>query len=230
METSIGGANRAFPSTLWSDVLAAGPESPEGRRRLERLLGEYWKPVYAYVRTAWRKPVEDAKDLTQAFFARLLEKGYLANLRPDKGSFRGYLKTALKHFVLNSERGSGPPVLSLDAGPDVLERLGPASPEESPERAYDRAWFRCVIDAAVEDLRGALAAEGRASHFEIFQAYCLQGGSEGYRELGERLGCSEADVRYRLAYARAVFRRLLSERVGEYATDVEKELAEILAE
>src|SRR5262245_9712599 len=102
-DTSIGGSRKGFPTTIWSDIIAAGDSSdPQSRDRLDRLLRTYWKPVFAYVRSSWRKPVEDAKDLTQAFFASVLQKGYLSRLDPDRGSFRGYLKKALKHFLIDA--------------------------------------------------------------------------------------------------------------------------------
>lgn len=239
-ETSIGEGNRAFPSTLWSDVLGAESGSPEGRARLERLLRSYWKPVYAFVRTAWRKPVEDSKDLTQAFFALLLEKGHLANVSPERGSFRGYLKTALRHFLINSERAARVrrpegTLFSFDAAPEILERLGPEAPEESPEQAYDRIWLKCVIDAGVEKLRETLGREGKASYFEAFNAYCLEpdGAGASYGDVASRLRCRESDVRYRLAYCRGLLRRILAGSVGEYSSgeaDAERELREVLGE
>lgn len=239
-DTSIGEGDRAFPSTIWSDVLGAEPGSSQGRARLERLLRAYWKPVYVFVRTAWRKPVEDSKDLTQAFFALLLERGHLANVSPERGSFRGYLKTALRHFLINSERAARVrrpegTLLSIDAVPEVLERLGPEAPDESPEQAYDRAWLKCVIDAGVETLRATLVREGKESYFDSFSAYCLEpGGAEAtYADVASRLGCRESDVRYRLAYCRGLLRRILAASVGEYSSgeaDAERELREILGE
>ena len=82
--------SRRFPSTIWEDVLAAGdPARPEHRERLEELMRTYWKPVFAYIRSVWKKPVEESKDLTQDFFTRILEKEYLGRLRPELGSFSG---------------------------------------------------------------------------------------------------------------------------------------------
>src|SRR5437867_2750392 len=150
-DTATGGLEREFPSTVWSDILAAGdPKNPNHRARLSGLVQAYWKPVYAYVRTAWRTSIEDSKDLTQAFFAHLLDKGYLGSLRADRGSFRGYLKKALKHFLIDAGRAAQArrpegPVVSLEAMPKVLERLAPASPNESPEQVYDREWLRCLL-------------------------------------------------------------------------------------
>jgi len=104
-ETAIGGPDTAFRTTVWSDILAAGdPAHPRSRDLMALLLRTYWKPAYMYVRTMWKANVEDAKDLTQAFFARLLEKDFCARLRPERGSFRGYLKRALKNFLLNARR------------------------------------------------------------------------------------------------------------------------------
>src|SRR5262245_23199537 len=98
-ETSLGGPNRAFRTTIWSDILEMGdPSTPGFKDRLDKLVRLYWKPVYVYIRLAWKRPVEDAKDLTQAFFAHLSEKDHWARLRPEIGSFRSYLKRALRNF------------------------------------------------------------------------------------------------------------------------------------
>lgn len=238
-ETSVGGLQSGFPTTLWSDVLgAADPGAPEHRERMDRLLRAYWRPVYAYIRGAWRTSVEDAKDLAQAFFARVLEKGYLSRLRPERGSFRGYIKRALQHFLIDAKRAESArrpdrPMFRLDAAPDELERLGPASPDEPPERAYDREWFRTVMDSAIEALRESLAREGKERYFEAFRLYAMDAGepAPGYREVAERVGVRPTDVKNYLTYCRAALRQLLRERICAYVAgdgDVESELEELL--
>lgn len=237
-DTVMGGAQRAFPSTIWSDILsAADPSHPQYRERLNRLVQTYWKPVYAYIRAAWRKPVEDAKDLAQAFFAHVLEKEYLARLRPEQGSFRGYLKKALKHFLIDaaraeSVRASVRPVFTLEASPAELERLGIAATDETPEQAYDREWFDCLFDDAVGTLRNFLSAAGKHLYFEIFKIYCLESDeSPTYASVADRLGIKETDVRNHLTYTRQVLRQILRERIREYVAsddEIEGELAEVL--
>jgi len=257
MDTSIGGSHRSFPTTIWSDILAAAdPAAPDYRDRLDALVRGYWKPVYAYVRAAWKKSVEDAKDLTQSFFTHLLEKDTMARVRPDRGSFRGYLKKALKHFLIDADRAKSArepdrPVFSLEAAPAELERLGPAAPDEPPDRAYDREWFRCLFDAAIADLHAFLKAEGKPLYFDIFRMYCidptmprdtarsstfLQGAETGrigptYRDIALALGVNESDVRNHLNYCRSTFRSLLRRRIREYVAgdeDVDPELEAVL--
>ncbi len=248
-DTAHQGAQQ-FPSTIWNDVLAAGDAtSPHHRQRLEQLLKLYWAPVFAYVRASWRKPVEDAKDLTQAFFAHILEKGYLAKMRPGLGTFRGYLKRALKNFLIDAERHASArrpdsPLLSLDAAPAELERIGPAAPDEPPERAYDREWSRQVLDQAVADLKGLLASQGKQKYFDVFHAYFLEGAGpvstkltrtdeQGptYDDVAARLGIKVTDVRNYLTSCRKLLRELIRGRIRDYVErddEVDSELDEIL--
>lgn len=247
-DTSLGGPARSFPTTAWSDVLAAGDAGrPDRAERLGRLLTHYWKPVYVFIRAAWRKPVEDAKDLTQAFFAHLLETDTLARVRADRGSFRAYLKGALKYFLINAGRAEAvrrpaTPLVSLDARPEEFDRLGPAAPDETPERAYDRQWFCCLVDAALAELRDRLARDGKAVYFDVLNAYVLEpeaapaggtaAGAPGYRDVAARLGIRETDVRNHLAACRRELRAILADRIREYSdteADVQSELQSLLS-
>lgn len=238
-DTILGGSRENFPSTIWSDVLAAAKSRNDGaRERAGRLLRAYWRPVYAYVRASWRKPVEDCKDLTQSFFAHFLEKRTLARMRPEQGSFRGYLKRALRHFLIDAERHAAArrpstPVLSLDLPAAELERIGPAAADELPEAAYDREWFRTLFDAAIAELQATLENDGKATYFAAFRAYCLEPSPGAtYREIAERLGLRENDVRNYLHHCRQTLRTLLRARVRDtVGTDgeVESEIERVLA-
>jgi hypothetical protein len=203
--------------------------------------------VYAYVRTAWRKPVEDAKDLTQAFFAHILQKGYLTRLRPE-GSFRGYIKRALKHFLIDCERADSvrrPPghVMSVEMGGVELERLKSSGNDTSPDRCYDREWRRCLLLSAVGTLLQRLRADGKDLYAETFSIYCLDSPEAGetildagpggptYAGVAARLGLREHDVRNYLVICRGMLRQILRERVRDTVadeSDVDGELAEIL--
>jgi RNA polymerase sigma-70 factor (ECF subfamily) len=232
-DTVMGGPGREFPATIWSDVLAAGdPENARHRERLEQLMRAYWKPVYGYIRTAWRRSVEDSKDLTQAFFAHVLQKGFLARARAERGSFRGYLKQALKNFRIDAERSAAArrperPVFPLEPGTDDAEGMVPPTPGETAEQVYDRQWFRCLLDASIEDLRASLDRNGRAAYYEVLRAYLIDpivsghtgaGGSSvpTYAEVAGRLGLRESDVLNYLAHCRRELRRLLRERIRAY--------------
>lgn len=238
----MGGPPRALPTTIWSHVLAAGDSRhPEHRGALEQLLHAYWKPVYVYIRVAWHKSVEDAKDLTQEFFTLLLERDYMSRVRPEKGSFRGYLKRALKHFLINKQergadlfvKGKGIP---LEADPGELERLGAIATDESPERAYDRAWHNCLMNAAVQQMEGTLRADGKPLYYAAFRRYCLDPESEptsapSYQEVAAELGIHESDVRNYLSHCRQLLRQILRTRIRDYVaseSDVEEELSEVI--
>jgi RNA polymerase sigma-70 factor (ECF subfamily) len=237
-DTNIGGRRREFPSTIWNDVLAAADaSSPEQRKRLEQLLATYWKPVFAYIRTSWRKPVEDAKDLTQAFFAHVLQKEYLARLQPALGSFRGYLKRALKHFLIDAERSAAArrpenALLSIEASPAELERIGPASANESPEETYDREWFKRVMDDAIATLKKQLTADDKKTYFEVFRLYFVEAKNEPtYEDVAKRLGLKVTDVRNYLNTCRKELREILKARIRDYVAsddEVEPELIQIL--
>jgi len=242
LDTSMIGGSPSFPTTVWSNVLSAGdPSTPECRAQLEKLIRVYWKPAFAYIRTAWRKPVEDAKDLTQAFFAHLLDKGRLARLRPERGSFRGFMKQSIRNFLIDFERAEAArrpdeKLLSLDAAPGELDRLGPAAADDTPERAYDREWFRCLFATAIADLKDRLEQDGKARYFEVFRFYCLEPEEEPssptYREVAAKLALPETDVANYLHYARTEVQRLLRERIRDYVAsddDVERELREAAA-
>ncbi len=224
-ETAMGGAGREFPSTLWSDVLAAGrAEDPTSREKLERLLREYWKPVFAFVRVAFRKTVEDAKDLTQAFFTHMLQKGYLSRATPERGSFRAYLKVALKHFLIDAERAAAArrpegPLLSIDAAPGALDLIGRAEAGDDAESVYDREWMSGVLAAAVDDLRARLETEGKRDTFAIFHEYAEGRGEATYESLARKFGLQHHDVRNRLSACRKRLRELLQRRVRDYVAD-----------
>jgi len=233
-DTSIGGPAQQFPSTVWSRLQAAGdPSHPEYRRGLDHLLTSYWKPAFTYIRMAWHKPVEDAKDLSQAFFARLLEKSFVAGFQPERGSFRRYLKQALKYFLINAERDASVrkpegPLLSLEATSDELARLTPASPQETPDEAYDRQWFGDLVESSIRALEAALTADGKEIYVRVFRCYLLDDESlPTYAQVAARLGLRESDVRNYLHYCRSALRQVLRERIREYVesdADVEREL------
>lgn len=236
LETELGQGARQFPTTLWSEVLAAGDLSnPLQGDRLDRLIRIYWRPVYAFIRTAGRHSIEDSKDLTQSFFLRLLRTGTLSRATPERGSFRAYLKQALRHHLIDVGRSTearlpDTKLLSLDAPSEEFERLGPASSGDSPEKAYDREWTRDLLDAALKDLEQALTRQGKAEVFEILKAYAIDAKGQRYEDLAAARKMSVADVRNRLSLARQLLRGHLREKIRQYVErpeDVDAEFEEL---
>ncbi len=232
-ETAMGGLQSGFCTTVWSDILkAGGPPTPESQKHLDALIRTYWRPVYAYMRSSWKLSVEDAKDLTQAFFTRFLEKDYWSRARPERGSFRGYLKRAVKNFLVNAKRDAPPEHSGFSI--DVRD-LPTTAPEDSPEQAYDREWFRTLIDDSFADLQTFLSQEGKPHYGEIFKAYTLSqasaaGDEPTYDELAAQFKLQKHDVRNILSYCRKVYRDILKRRVRQYVDSdeaMEAELGEI---
>lgn len=219
-DVTKGDSRASFPSTIWEAVQAAGdPDRPEHREQLNAFCKDYWKPVFAYIRASWRKPPEEAKDLTQAFFAKILEKGYLARVRPEGGSFRGYLKQALKHFLIDAGRSElvRKPVQPLFEIPaDELDRVAPAD-AASADEVYDREWLASLLDAGLRELQELLSAKGKKVYADLLKASFVDQPKPTRPELATRFGISESDVRNHLAYARTVLRRILQERIQRYA-------------
>jgi RNA polymerase sigma-70 factor (ECF subfamily) len=222
---------QAFPDTHWSQLLPLRDRGhPKRRELLELLARRYWLPAYHYVRALRRVSAEEAEDVTQQFFAMLLARRDLERLSPGRGSFRGFLKTALRHFLISASRAQqarAPLPSFAEAGAAWRERVDPA-----PDEAFDRAWARAVLAEGIERLRRELRDGGRAAQLDLFEAYCLNDGPElTYKELAARHGLGEHDVRNRLREARQRLRIILRKVVREYLApgeDVEEELAFVL--
>lgn len=167
-----------FATTHWSVVLAAGTGSVSAAQdALDRLCRAYWYPLYAFVRRLGHSPT-DAQDLTQGFFAHLLEHHLVARADREVGRFRSFLLGSLKHFLAHEheratalKRGGGQPVLSLD-GFDPEERfaLEPAD-SANPESIFDQRWARQQIENALGRLRAEYAASGRGPLFDLLKDY-----------------------------------------------------------
>lgn len=240
-ETEIGGEGRAFPSTLWTQVLrAAEPDAPGRREALETLIRAYWKPVYFFARRRGRD-AEAAKDVVQGFFAALLEKNYLQYVDRGRGRFRTFLLTAFSHFAADErdreralKRGGGAAPLSLDfPRADTEFSREPAAPEVDPDLRYRRDWALQVLARALADLRAAYAAEGRDEEFEALRLHLSYGAEKtpSYAEVAARLGVAENDVRNRLHRARARYRESILDVIRGYTegdAEAREELRDLL--
>jgi RNA polymerase sigma factor (sigma-70 family) len=225
----------AFVTTHWSVVLSAGEQdSPQRSVALDVLCRSYWYPLYAYVRRRGHSP-EDAQDLTQEFFARLLTRNWVGLANPEKGRFRTFLLTAMKHFLADQwdrlkaqKRGGWQRVLSLDvATAESRFQLEPADPQ-TPEKAYERRWAQTVLETVFEQLRVAYAAEGKAALFAELKGSLTQArAAVPYAELAVRLKVSEGALRAAVHRLRQRYRELLRSEIAHTVAgpeEVEEEL------
>jgi len=226
-----------FPETRGSLVAAMkGGDREERARALETLAGAYWKPVYTYVRLKGGRPHEDAADLTQEFFAQLVEKGWLARFDPGKARLRTYLRVLVDGLVANAskarrrvKRGGGINVLSLDfeAVRREVEELRSSS-ELSPEDFFEKEWVRSVFSLAVTRLRDRCVTSGHEKRFGLFSAFDLEevegfaDARPSYQDLARRFGTTAVDVTNQLAAARRDFRAIVLDVLRELtASDAE---------
>ena len=212
-----------FKTTHWTVVLEAGRQDPIlSHAALAKLCQTYWSHLYAYIRRRGHGQ-EDAQDLTQEFFARLLAKDYLIGASPEKGKFRSFLLTALKGFLANEwdranrlKRGNGKAHISLDAAEAEGCYMAEPVDEMTPERIYERQWARTVLDRVMGQLGQEFCAEGKGRLFEELRLF-LAGDSAmstSYAEMGQRLGMSEGALRINAHRLRQRYRELLRLEIG----------------
>ncbi|MFZ0061283.1 MAG: hypothetical protein WAL47_04535 [Pyrinomonadaceae bacterium] len=227
VDTDIGGPLHRFPVTSHSAIIAAGSSDVHVRQRaLETIVASYWKPAYKYIRFKWQASNEDAKDLTQGFFATAIEKSYFAGYDATKASFQTFFRTCLDRFIANQKksdrrlkRGAGSDHLSLDfAGAESELASNLPATELNPEEFFQREWVRSLFTLSVEALEEVYKQTGRELQFKLFELYDLQESAEGkvsYSSLANELELKTTDVTNYLAAARRDFRKLLLEKVRE---------------
>jgi RNA polymerase sigma factor (sigma-70 family) len=221
-DTAIGGPHGRFPSTRLSLVEAAA--AGLSGEALESVIALYWKPVYRFVRLKFRKDNEDAKDLTQSFFAAALERDLFGRFDPAKASFRTFLRMAVERFAASEYAAAH---RQKRGGGLVFEQLeDQAVAADSPEQAFEREWQRRLFDLAIEDLRAQSESTGKQVWFRVFEAYDLANGERpSYAELAARCGIAETSVTNHLAWARRTLRGLVTDRLRS-VTSGEQELRE----
>jgi RNA polymerase sigma-70 factor (ECF subfamily) len=235
-ETEIGGPEKGFPSTHWSTVLRAGdPASAERRIALEKLIEAYWKPVYHYLRRRGNDP-ERSKDLTQSFFAAVLERKTFKDVTESGGRFRTFLLVVLRNFLSDEndrataqKRGGGAGPIPLDfASAESNLPWTPAS-KETPDAIFRRSWALRVMAQAWDSLRAHYESEGRREEYELFRDHLGADADAqvSYEDLARRLGLTESDVRNRLHAARHRIAAAIRDVVRSY-TDTEEDAREEL--
>ena len=224
-----------FATTHWSVVLAAGQQdTPQSTAALEELCRTYWYPLYAYVRRRGYSP-EDAQDLTQEFFARLLARQCLSQADRRRGRFRSFLLSSLNHFLIDEwhkvrtqKRGGTQPILSLDElDPEARYRLEPADPADA-DRLYERRWAMTLLDRVLARLQEELTAAGRQDLFNQVLPFLL-GEKTGrtYAEVAATLGSTEGALKMSVHRMRERYQELAREEIAQTVSrpeEVEEEI------
>src|SRR5215475_12544775 len=222
-----------FPTTRWTLVVAAGnPDRTEARSALVSLRENYWYPLYAYLRRRGY-PADQAQDLTQEFFIRVLEGRYLDRADPEKGRFRSFLLTSLKFFVADEEdrqralkRGGGMVVpLEFSSGEERYQREPAHS--ETPERIFERRWALSVLDRVMEKLRDEFVHHGRPEHFDRLKVFLLGHSDAPYATLAREMKTSEGALKVAIHRLRKRYRELFRHEIADTVADpaeVESEL------
>jgi len=239
-QAGAGVRGQEFATTHWSVVLLAGDsQATQSAEALEQLCRAYWYPLYVYVRCRGNGP-EKAQDLTQEFFALLLEKKWLREADPNRGRFRTFLLTSMMHFLANDwrrtqtiKRGGGRESIALDGL--EAERRFALEPRDNatPDALYERRWALTLIARAQDRLRDEMIAAGEGQRFAALEP--TLGGeraSEGYGPLAERLGVSENTVKSWVLRLRRRSRALILEEIAQTlgdGQDAETELGDLLA-
>jgi RNA polymerase sigma-70 factor (ECF subfamily) len=228
-----------FATTHWSVVLNAGrSETTQGRNALAALCETYWYPLYAYVRRQGHLP-HDAEDLTQEFFARLLESDSLAGVSPEKGKFRTFLLIALKRFLTNEwhransqKRGGG--LIRVPLPGHTAETRYIAEPAEplTAEKLYERRWALTLLDRVLDRLGHEFNGAGKGNLFEKLKPYLMaEKGAISYAEAAAALGMNEGAFKVAVHRLRRRFRELFREEVAQTVAgpeEIDEEIRHLL--
>lgn len=207
------GGGRNFPTTHWTVVLtAATPAKAESREALVSLCENYWYPLYAFVRRRGHAR-EDARDLTQEFFVRILEGRYLNRADPAKGRFRSFLLSSFRFFLSDEsdraraqKRGGGAVLpFEISFGEDRFEREPRI--DETPERIYERQWAHAMLERVMKALRTEFAQHGREDHFDKLKGLLI-GGDGPYADWARQMGTTEGALRVSVHRFRKRYREL----------------------
>jgi RNA polymerase sigma-70 factor (ECF subfamily) len=227
-----------FATTRWSLVVAAaGVDPAASREACAALCSAYWYPLYAFVRRSGLAP-PDAEDLTQAFFARLLETGGFAAANRDRGKFRSFLLAAMKHYLANQrdrdraqKRGGGRAPLSLDFAAGESRYQVEPSHELTAERLFERGWAVALLDRVLAKLRQQYAAAGKEALFDRLKV-CLAGGRHElpYSNLAAELAMTTGAVKVAAHRLRQRYRDRLRQEIAETVAspaEVEDEIRDL---
>jgi RNA polymerase sigma-70 factor (ECF subfamily) len=232
--TAPRGSDAWFVTTHWSVVLSAGhSDTPRAAEALQRLCQAYWYPLYAYVRRRGYSP-HDAQDLTQGFFARLLERHAMTKVDRAKGKFRSFLLASMNHFLADEwdkrraqKRDAGQPI-SLDLGSAETRYLQQADDALPAEKTFERRWALTLLEQVYGRLRQDYRREGKGDLFETLR-FSLMGERSAvpYADLARRLSMNEGAVKVAVHRLRQNYRKRLRAHIAETVAtpeEVEEEL------
>jgi len=229
-----------FTTTHWSVVLRAGEtNSPGAAQALNQLCRAYWYPLYAFVRRKGHSP-HDAQDLTQAFFARLLEKNYVAQADRERGRFRTYLLAALTHFLADEwdkarrlKRGGDRKIISFDAASAEERYRSEPVDQLDAAKLYERRWVTTLFDQVLARLEEEFCDSGKRELFDCLKSSLLAEDSvSSYAQLGARLGLTESAIKQAVHRMRLRYRELFREEIAQTVAgpgEVEDELKHVFA-
>ena len=212
-----------FHTTSWTLIrTAAGNPTVHSREAMSALCQKYWHPVYAFVRRRGHDP-DESLDLTQTFFARLIEKNYLADADRDRGRFRSFLLTAVKHFLANErdranalKRGGGQRPASIDQAEEEKWQATVAVEQATPESLYERRWALLVLENVMLKLRTEFVEAGKTADFARLSVFLEKDAdSVSYETLAKDLGVSAGSLRMSVHRLRRRYRDLLRAEIAE---------------
>ena len=227
-----------FTETRWSKVMLAGRGDSElSRAALETLCARYWFPIYSFIRRKGSSP-HDAEDLTQQFFARLLETNALANADRSKGRFRNFLLGALVHFLSNEsrkertqKRGGGQSPITIDLSTGEERYLTEPDPNLTPEECYDRMWASTLLEAAFQRLQTEFEKAGQQCRFDCLKAFLGKHQTrKDYEEATGKLNMTLKSVQGTVFRLRQRYRQLVRMEVAETVVlteEIEQEIEQL---
>ena len=215
-----------FLTTHWSLVLAAGStETSQSREALARLCQLYWYPVYVFIRRQ-EHSADEAGDLTQEFFLRVLDKSYLKQADPQRGRFRSFLIACLRHFLSNEadraraqKRGGGHAILPLEIETGEQRYQLEPRDELTPDKVFDRQWTLMLLERVLGQLRTEQIDRGKEKVFEELKGVLAGESDLPYSVVGRTLGMSEDAVKVAVHRLRKRFRELLTAEVAQTVSD-----------
>jgi len=233
--------HREFATTQWSLVVAARPDEvseTRARKALAELCRAYWYPLYAFVRYRGYSS-DDAQDLTQAFFARVIETGGFASADPERGRFRSYLLGMMKHFLANEwhraqtqKRGGQMQFIEWDALDPETRYAGASKESDDPEQLFDREWALETIAGALQALRDEMETAGKSQQFDALKGSLTGEDALRREEMAARLDMSEGAVKVAVHRLRRRYRELLRAAIAETVSneaDLDDEMRYLVA-